>query len=356
MNQKASNYYFNEPIFIHTQEIGLNQSNDSKFFIVTASSKSQIQKQNESNSNNESTDQKKYMNFKKYLIIEHHNNNFLLNSEFDFKKIRESYFLQQELCINCPSILPVYKIFDKENEEIFMIATKFLKKGILSTYLPGFSVYPNQICNFEKLNPTKKTIIAYGIAKSMNFIHSQQIFFHNLTPDNIFLDSNYYPYLSNFYKCVENASEILLHNDIFNYSIIYVGLFGPIEIIQPNSDNNENISSSSTNISEPNSLIHLLSSMKFGTRPRLDNKLDMTEKQKNALMTMWDVKQIHFSFSDIIQLFENGDLVFTGTDMNQFNEYKKLFTEESQNYMHKLNEEAKEFCYLTNIPFENDNE
>lgn len=346
MKQDVMKCDFSKPTFAHVHGIGVNQPNDSKYFIVTASSKSQKENETDKNKN-----QKKSIISKNYLIIEHHNNKFLLNTDLDFKKIRESYFLQQELAMQCPSILPVYKIFDKENEEDFQIVTKFLKRGILSTYLPGFAAYPNQTCNFEKLDATNKTIITYGIAQSMHFIHSNNIFFHNLTPDNIFLDNNYYPYLTNFYKCVKDANEIISHNDIFNYSIIYVSLFGPIEIVQENS--NENISSHpNQNEFEQNSLINILASMKYGARPRLDDKLDMTEKQKQALMIMWDVKQIHFNFSDIIQLFENGDLIFSGTDMSQFNEYKKCFTEEPQKYLIKLQEETEEFCYLANVPFE----
>lgn len=335
------------PNFNRKHIIGNNQINNSHYIFATVYSKAQPKGKKYAINPNKISKNKNIC--KNYLLIEHHDKNALLYSDFNFEKIRNSYLLQQKLAMHCPGILPVYQIFDDKNEKKFQVATKFLKNGILSTYLPGFAAYPNHLYTYDKLDPTKKTIIMYGIAQTMNFIHSNRIFFRDLSPDNIFLDEEYHPYLSNFNRCIENAKDSVLQNDIFNYSMIYIGLFGPIEIIQPNNSDDE--SSSDSNFY---SIINILSSMKYGARPRLDDKLDLTESQKDALIRMWGKSQNRPTFSNIIQLFENGKLIFTGTDMDKFSEYKKLFTEECQSYPDKLNDEIKEFCYQTNICSEND--
>ncbi|KAK8839804.1 hypothetical protein M9Y10_031512 [Tritrichomonas musculus] len=65
------------------------------------------------------------------------------------------------------------------------------EKGTLRTLIEDS--YNNPIGNVEKL------IIAYGIACSMNYLHEEKIVHRNLNPDNILIDSNYYPYISDFH-------------------------------------------------------------------------------------------------------------------------------------------------------------
>lgn len=45
---------------------------------------------------------------------------------------------------------------------------------------------------------THKLIIAYGIARGMKYLHSNNIIFGKLKLDNILLDSNLYPHIANF--------------------------------------------------------------------------------------------------------------------------------------------------------------
>ena len=133
-------------------------------------------------------------------------------------------------------------------------------------------------------------------------------------------------------------------------------MFGPIEINRSNSSVNECSSFSSLDDDfKQKSFIHIISSMKYGARPRLDNKLDMTESQKRSLMVMFDPNQIKLTFNDIIQLFENGDLVFTGTDLDKFNNYKNLFSDSEKN-LNTVIDDTNEFCYLADVPLEEDDE
>ena len=50
----------------------------------------------------------------------------------------------------------------------------------------------------SEINETKKLIIAYGIAKTLQILHNNKIILRNLNTSNIVLDSDYYPYITDF--------------------------------------------------------------------------------------------------------------------------------------------------------------
>lgn len=58
----------------------------------------------------------------------------------------------------------------------------------------------NFINSGGKIDITHKLIIAYGIACAMNHLHKNKIVHRYLKPSNIYIDSMFYPYLSNFYR------------------------------------------------------------------------------------------------------------------------------------------------------------
>lgn len=74
--------------------------------------------------------------------------------------------------------------------------------------------------NFKIQNPlfdnTHKFIILYGISCAIEYLHSHNVIYHYINPEDIFLDSNYYPYLhyylnptlcSNDSEDIENLSK-----------------------------------------------------------------------------------------------------------------------------------------------------
>ena len=88
-----------------------------------------------------------------------------------------------------PSIIPfVGYYYENKIQHIFI---EYKSNGTLKDFIES---------NEKKIDLTHKLIIAYGIACAMNYLHGHDIIHRNLKPSNIYLDSNLYPYLSNFYR------------------------------------------------------------------------------------------------------------------------------------------------------------
>ncbi|KAK8889422.1 hypothetical protein M9Y10_034168 [Tritrichomonas musculus] len=122
-------------------------------------------------------------------------------------------FLQQVLFYSTnqfPSIVSfIGYCFDKKKQYIFL---EKKEKGSLENYINEKSE--------AKLNATQKLIIAYGVARAVDFIHKNDIVHRNINPSNIFLDSNFYPYLSDFYyaKHIDIETSYTLYNTKVRYS------------------------------------------------------------------------------------------------------------------------------------------
>lgn len=107
--------------------------------------------------------------------------------------IREIEVLSE---IQGPGILPFRGISatNFDGEEYPTIFTKYMKNGSLG-----------EILRQEKLkkappewNNTTKMINIYGICITMSFLHKNNIIHKDLKPDNVLLDDNYHPYISDF--------------------------------------------------------------------------------------------------------------------------------------------------------------
>lgn len=126
------------------------------------------------------------------------------------------------------------------------------KAWIVSEYLENKTLqhYENisQTRNDTSYNDTIKTIIAYGIASGMAYIHAHRIVHRDLKPENIFLDKNYYPKIADFglaksfndeiqmtsnlgtpvYMAPElfdNGEAISLKIDVYSYGILLISMF-----------------------------------------------------------------------------------------------------------------------------------
>lgn len=91
--------------------------------------------------------------------------------------------------ISHPSILKYIGYIPEDTNKKPIILTEYGRNGSLRSILTQSSPI---------IDGTKKLIIAYGIANSLLFLHSNDVLHSNIQLDNIFLDENFYPKLSNF--------------------------------------------------------------------------------------------------------------------------------------------------------------
>ncbi|KAK8836488.1 hypothetical protein M9Y10_037747 [Tritrichomonas musculus] len=105
--------------------------------------------------------------------------------------------------------LEIQKLQQLQNPGIirvnFFSFTNFFKENlptIFTEYIPGKPLQQlilkdsTSQTNPVKLTNTSKYIILLGIAISLNYIHSQELVYYDLKPDNILIDDNFYPHLS----------------------------------------------------------------------------------------------------------------------------------------------------------------
>lgn len=71
---------------------------------------------------------------------------------------------------------------------------KFLPT-IVYSYQPNGSINIRMI---RTLNPTKKWVVAIGIASAIKYLHTNKVYDLNLKPSNILLDENFHPKLADF--------------------------------------------------------------------------------------------------------------------------------------------------------------
>ncbi|OHS99644.1 hypothetical protein TRFO_08259 [Tritrichomonas foetus] len=221
--------------------------------------------------------------------------------KYDIKTIQKYQFHKT---LQYPGILPIHEIIP--NKESLEIITCFPVNGLLSSYFVGVAQPQNS--KVIHLSPTQKSIIMYGLAKTLNYLHSHNIVFCDLSPDHIYLDEKFHPLLSDFEHYKINSTEF--ECDILNYSFIYIGLNEPFEFKMQTSEKCVNLD-------------EIVSHIKNGGRPVIKN---VPTQQNIAVNMMWNSEaKSRLTIKQILLLFDNGTLIYEGTDMKVFIEHKNYF-------------------------------
>lgn len=228
-------------------------------------------------------------------------------------------------------------VFDAENGAVLHL------NGFIASPQTLIYDYSNISCTLEETleaerisnapknwNNTTKTIVLFGIAEGMRQLHSKRIMHRNLKPSNIFLDSNYYPFIADAGFIREysrnplyTAPEILAGNEY--KSKVDVFAFGMI-------------------------CYHVLA-----TRPPFDSKLSYQDiKEKiingerpnipttipqpfaNLIQSCWKPESSSRpSFSKIVEAFARKVLVLPGADLDSVLTFQRTIVPQY---------EAKELC------------
>lgn len=101
------------------------------------------------------------------------------------------------LKLNYPSILNFIKFnpTDFSNNQRQLILMEFASNGTLNNFFYNTKSKVFKMIGWDRL---KQFIVIYGIASAMSYLHSHGIIHCNLTPNSIYLDSDYYPKISGF--------------------------------------------------------------------------------------------------------------------------------------------------------------
>lgn len=238
--------------------------------------------------------------------------------------------------INHPSILKFmgYRPTDLELQVNPTFITELTQDDTLS-----------QILIKQKLNKVQKSIIIYGIASAMFFLHSHDIIHCNLNLESVLLDSNFYPKLTSFefsqkvshkkpssqlftkYKGLYSylAPEIITKHeyskssDVYAFSLLMHDMMG---ISNEASDNvfkivtKERVKNSYLISEFYNGLIAKCSSNDPEKRPTFDEILDAL-RNNDDMMKETD-------FHNYVQFIDNSQSEFDPT--KQFNEFDSIIS------------------------------
>lgn len=153
---------------------------------------------------------------------------------------QEQILLMKESIIHSklenPSLVKFYGVnFQSLND-----SSKF-EPSILIEYLPNGSI--KSILGKNKMNSTQKSILLLGITYAMKFLHQNDICHLSLKPDNVLIDENNFPKLSDFgyyrifpLKFSEVLSKISKTNSIEDIVYIAPELLGNKENYGKSSD------------------------------------------------------------------------------------------------------------------------
>ena len=134
-------------------------------------------------------------------------------------KIVPSFFVEKRISsvvnkfseINHPALSTIQGIIDPERDSPthYRFVSEFFENGSLSDVYKQFPFSSDS----EFWNSTRKSIIAFGIAAAMQFLHYKNITHQFLTPYNILLDKFYQPHVSDYWfssflpkGCQQNSS------------------------------------------------------------------------------------------------------------------------------------------------------
>ena len=212
-----------------------------------------------------------------------------------------------------PFLLP---FFGFTNVSPFCIVTKFIPNGSLFDALHSNSLK-------RKLTPTEMSIIAFGIASGMEFLHKKNVMHRDLKPQNILLDGSKLPVICDF-----GTSRKIEQNTM-------TGQCGTANYMSPEFIKNEKYDQSVDVYSFGMIIWEMLTGqIPFGDEevPQViysilvGQELEIPEGTPENLVNLingckaFNPKE-RPSFEVIVKGFTDGLLCFPGTDMMKFNDF-----------------------------------
>ena len=205
---------------------------------------------------------------------------------------------------------------------------------IITEFMSGGGLFQRIHGKTNKLDGTKKTIIALGIADGMEYVHSKNYIHRDLKSLNILLDEDEYPYVCDFgiSRIIANttmtgtlgtpqwmAPEVISSQrydskaDVYSYGVILWELLMnevPFRGLQP--------------------VQVMMSVVSRKNRPMIPP--DMQGNLAKFIKACWDHDpKVRPAFDAIVAAFESGKINYPGTNQDTVNAYRARFIKTLQN-------------------------
>jgi serine/threonine protein kinase len=200
----------------------------------------------------------------------------------------------------------------------------------LSLFHRMLNSQPLRLGILKKFTPTEKTILLYGIARGMQYLHSLKIVHRDLKMVSILVDSDNYPHIGNFWHAkgdhyrgmlmsdyphpqIHHSPEVMRNEPFTFESDVYSFAILVYEVIEGRA---AMFAGLPTAVKQKNFVIN-------GGRPPWRIASEDLRKHQDIVKQMWDQNPSRrLTFKQIVDLFECGEFWFPGTDPIAFHQYK----------------------------------
>lgn len=212
-----------------------------------------------------------------------------------------------------------------------------------------FDYYENetllQYLQKKEKTDTRNYILILGIAIALNHLQSRNIIHYLLSPDVIYIDENFYPYVSEF--CISGD---ILADYFIQESSFEKWIYQPPEFLD---SNDEKVFNEYSNVYSYSLIVsHILTGIKpfnsiknsqnFSTSMIFNSanicpeiRILSNDYIADFLETCWSINPLNrnFSFNDILQIITNKEFYsfFTDLDISQVKKYLNIFGNEFNN-------------------------
>ncbi|OHS94421.1 hypothetical protein TRFO_39389 [Tritrichomonas foetus] len=229
------------------------------------------------------------------------------------------------------------------NDNKLTLTFPYYAKGSLSNILNSNL---RGIVNSE-FDATKKSIIAYGIAQAMLFLHNNQIIHCLLNPSHVLLNSQYHPVVSGYWYSACNNMENCINDEKDMSSFLAPELISnsntnPYDYFSRFNSNSTNNSAPPNNSPQPLQIDQANDVFSFGMI-LLSLLLDQINFSKSPYLTLSKIiplstptvlrniiskcletdKGCRLTFDEIIYLMDDSPTLFEGTDETQYAQFKE---------------------------------
>ncbi|KAK8858303.1 hypothetical protein M9Y10_013405 [Tritrichomonas musculus] len=226
-----------------------------------------------------------------------------------------------------PAIVPFigYAIDEKRYGNIYL---EYMENGSLDQYIEKKSKDP-------LFDDTHKLIISYGIARAMKFLHSHRILHRDLKSENILLDTQLRPYITDFgtskasdsskqtsqtvqqtTACImppEFVTDYLKFNrtfpiDVYSYAMVLYHLW-----------------TEQTPYPKDSSISFIIQKTLDCDRPKFPSNSSLSENWQKLITQCWDKDPVNRpTFSEICDRLETNDFITPDINKELFDTYKSI--------------------------------